>query len=102
VNTEPVAAAPPDVLPGGPAETPPENLDRSTEAEPILDAYTLVIDAVLALLKEPQSDEWLSERLCVRAAQVKDWLDRGVREGRLLKLKKPVRYVTHTPTLFAE
>jgi hypothetical protein len=61
-----------------------------------------VIDAVLALLKEPQSDEWVANKLCVRAAQVKDWLERAVREGRLSKLKKPVRYVAHTPTLFAE
>ena len=59
------------------------------------------IDAVLDLLKEPQSDEWVADKVCVRAVQMKDWLDRGVREGRLLKLKKPVRYVTHTPTLFA-
>jgi hypothetical protein len=36
----------------------------------------------------------------VRAAQMKDWLDRGVREGRILKLKKPVRYIAHTATLF--
>ncbi len=106
VSTEPVAAAPSDVAPGGeqvqPTETPQEKSDRSTETEPLLDAYTLVIDAVLALLKEPQSDEWLSEKLCVRAVQAHDWLDRGVREGRLLKLKKPVRYVAHTPILFAE
>jgi hypothetical protein len=31
---------------------------------------------------------------------MKDWLDRGVLEGRILKLKKPVRYAAHTPTLF--
>jgi predicted Rossmann fold nucleotide-binding protein DprA/Smf involved in DNA uptake len=75
---------------------------RAAEEEPTRDAYTMVIDAVLALLKEPQADEWLAEKMCVRAAQMKDWLDRGVREGRLLKLKKPVRYLAHTPTLFAE
>ena len=61
-----------------------------------------MIDAVLTLLKEPQSDEWLADKVCVRTAQMKDWLDRGVREGSILKLKKPVRYVAHTPTLFAE
>jgi predicted Rossmann fold nucleotide-binding protein DprA/Smf involved in DNA uptake len=74
----------------------------STQAEPTGDAYTLVIEAVLALLKEPQSDEWIADKMCVRAPQMKDWLDRGVREGRILKLKKPVRYVAHTPTLFTE
>ena len=68
--------------------------------EPTSDAYALVIDAILSLLKEPQADEWLAERMCVRVAQIKDWLDRGVREGKIVKLKKPVRYVTHTLTLF--
>lgn len=105
-STEAVAAAPPDILPTGqqaaPTETPPEESARSTEAEPMRDAYTLVIDAVLALLKEPQSDEWLADKVCVRAPQMKDWLDRGVREGRILKLRKPVRYIAHTPTLFEE
>ncbi len=92
----------PAVVPEAPAMEPAMESRPAVEDEPTRDAYTLVIDAVLALLREPQSDEWLSERLCVRALQMKDWLDRGVREGRLLKLKKPVRYVTHTPTLFAE
>jgi predicted Rossmann fold nucleotide-binding protein DprA/Smf involved in DNA uptake len=94
-SAEPVADAPG-------TEAPPKNSDRSAETEPARDAYTLVIDAVLALLKAPQSDEWLAEQVCVRAGQMKDWLDRGVREGRILKLKKPVRYVAHTPTLFSE
>lgn len=81
---------------------PPEKHVASTEEEPTRDAYTLVIDAVLALLKEPQSDEWAADKMRVRTPQMKDWLDRGVREGRILKLKKPVRYAAHTPTLFTE
>jgi predicted Rossmann fold nucleotide-binding protein DprA/Smf involved in DNA uptake len=81
-------------------KTPAAESVSSAEAEPTRDAYTLVIDTVLALLKEPQSDEWVADKMCVRAPQMKDWLDRGVREGRILKLKKPVRYVAHTPTLF--
>ena len=105
-SAEAVAAAPPGVVSAGkvvaPPEAPPEESGRAAEAEPTRDAYTLVIDAVLALLKEPQSDEWLADKVCVRAAQMKDWLERGVREGRILKLKKPVRYSAHTPTLFAE
>jgi predicted Rossmann fold nucleotide-binding protein DprA/Smf involved in DNA uptake len=79
----------------------PEKSDQPTGMEPG-DAYSLVIDAVLALLKTPQSDKWLADKVCVRAAQMKDWLERGVREGRILKLKKPVRYIAHTPTLFSE
>jgi len=68
--------------------------------EPTNDAYALVVDAILSLLKEPQADEWLAERMCVRVAQVKDWLDRGVREGKIVKLRKPARYVAQTSTLF--
>jgi predicted Rossmann fold nucleotide-binding protein DprA/Smf involved in DNA uptake len=99
-----VTAAPLDTPPAekhvAPKETPAAESVSATEAEPTRDAYTLVIDTVLALLKEPQSDEWVADKMCVRAPQMKDWLDRGVREGRILKLKKPVRYVAHTPTLF--
>jgi predicted Rossmann fold nucleotide-binding protein DprA/Smf involved in DNA uptake len=102
-STEVVAAAPLEppaekqVVPTG---TQAEESRPSMEVEPTREAYTLVIDTVLALLKEPQSDEWVADKMCVRAPQMKDWLDRGVREGRILKLKKPVRYVAHTPTLF--
>ncbi len=105
-SAEVVAAALPDVPPVetqiAPAETTAEESGRSAETERTVDAYTLVINTVLALLKEPQSDEWLANKVCVRTAQMKDWLDRGVREGRILKLKKPVRYLAHTPTLFTE
>jgi hypothetical protein len=103
-SAEAVAAAPLD-SPVAEKHTAPTEISvteyvSSNEAEPTRDAYTLVIDAVLALLKEPQSDEWVADKMCVRAAQMKDWLDRGVREGRILKLKKPVRYAALTPTLF--
>ena len=103
-STEAVTAAlldsPPTEKHVAPTETPAEESVSPTGVEPTRDAYTLVIDAVLAFLKEPQSDQWVADMMCVRAPQMKDWLDRGVREGRILKLKKPVRYVAHTPTLF--
>ncbi len=107
VGAQPVADAAPEIPSVGEhvppaADALPDKPNRSEEAEPAPDAYTLVIDAVLALLKEPQSDEWLADKVCVRATQMKDWLNRGVREGRVLKLKKPVRYLAHTPTLFSE
>ena len=99
-----VTAAPLDTPPtekhAALTENPAGESVSSTGAEPIRDAYTLVMDTVLALLKEPQSDEWVADKMCVRAPQMKDWLDRGVREGRILKLKKPVRYVARTATLF--
>jgi predicted Rossmann fold nucleotide-binding protein DprA/Smf involved in DNA uptake len=99
-----LAIAPPVILPAAeqvaPAHAPSKGSGRSGEAELTRDAYVLVIDAVLEHLKEPQSDEWVADKVCVRAAQVKDWLERGVREGRILKSKKPVRYIAQTPTLF--
>jgi predicted Rossmann fold nucleotide-binding protein DprA/Smf involved in DNA uptake len=99
-----LATAAPVVLPAeeqvAQTDPPSTESDRSAEVEPTHDAYALVIDAVLELLKEPRSDEWVADKACVRAAQAKDWLERGVREGRILKSKKPVRYVAHTPTLF--
>lgn len=64
------------------------------------DAYPLVIEKILVLLKEPRTDKWLADKMCVRTLQIKDWLTRGVREGRITKLKKPVRYVMQSPTLF--
>ena len=38
----------------------------------------------------------------VHALQIKDWLARGVREGRITKQNKPVRYVASTPALFTD
>ena len=64
------------------------------------DVYSLVIDRMLDLLSEPQTYEWLANKLCVRVPQIKDWLARGVREGRITKLKNPVRYVTRSHSLF--
>ena len=75
---------------------------ETEQAEAIRDAYVLVIEQILALLKEPRDGEWLAETLRVRPTQMKDWLDRGVCEGRITKLKKPVRYVAHSRTLFTE
>jgi len=74
----------------------------ASEAEPACDAYALVIEEILALLNEPRPDDWLADKMGVRAGQMKDWLDRGVREGRITKLKKPVRYVAHSRTLFTK
>ena len=79
-----------------------KELCKSEEGLTMRDAYPLVVDAMVALLREPQADELLAAKMCVRTAQVKDWLKRGVRESRIRKVKKPVRYVANTPTLFTE
>jgi len=98
-DAEAVTIAPLDVPP---AETASRSFDPPAKAETPREAYALVIDAMLELLQEPQSDEWLADKVRVRTAQMKDWLDRGVREGRIQKLNRPVRYVAHSPTLFSE
>jgi predicted Rossmann fold nucleotide-binding protein DprA/Smf involved in DNA uptake len=84
-----------------------DTVERTNETTPVppercCDAYSLIIEQMSGLLSEPQTDEWLAEKMCVRAAQIKDWLARGVREGRIAKLKKPVRYVIQSHTLFTQ
>ncbi|MDE3178019.1 MAG: hypothetical protein KGM47_00045, partial [Acidobacteriota bacterium] len=79
-----------------------EEVPSAAQTEQVRDAYALVIKQILALLNEPRDTEWLAETMCVRPAQMKDWLGRGVSEGRITKLKKPVRYAAHSRTLFTE
>lgn len=95
---ETVASAAPDVK-ESPQEALVDKSDRSAETGPTHDAYLFVIDAVLELVREPKNHERLAEEMGVRTVQMKDWLDRGVREGRILKLKKPVRYAANPATL---
>ncbi len=101
VSAEPSteATVPPSVETVKPAEeTPPP----AAAEQYCCDAYILVIEQMLILLKEPRTDEWLADNMRVRSLQIKDWLARGVREGRITKLKKPVRYVARSPALFTD
>lgn len=73
------------------------------EVEPLSrDVYPLIIEAMVSLLRDPQTDQQLAAAMCVRAPQVKDWLARGVHEGRIKKLNKPMRYTANVPTLFGD
>ncbi|MCU0245166.1 MAG: DNA-processing protein DprA [Bryobacter sp.] len=83
-------------------DTPAGQPSAAAAPEPVADEYSGAMEAVLALLQEPRSAEWIAERLGGRKAQVKEWMERGVREGRMQKLKRPVRYVVPAPTLFAK
>jgi predicted Rossmann fold nucleotide-binding protein DprA/Smf involved in DNA uptake len=57
------------------------------------DAYSLVILEILHLVREePRRRDWLAEELDVQRKQMEGWLKRAVKEGRLRKLNKPVRY----------
>lgn len=78
-------------------------LEQSAEpaaVESVREAYTLVINDLLNILQEPQSEDWLAGKMNVRTPQMKDWLERAVREGRVKKLRKPARYVADSHTLF--
>ncbi len=57
------------------------------------DAYSLVLPTLLGILREPQGEHSVADHLGVVPAQAKSWLKRALEEGRVRKLKKPVRYV---------
>lgn len=78
-----------------------EQSAEQAAGESVREAYTLVIDDLVNILQEPQSEEWLAGKMNVRTPQMKDWLDRAVSEGRIKKLRKPARYVADSHTLFA-
>jgi hypothetical protein len=100
VSTETSADAP--VPPFQDMVKPPEETPLAPAEQCCCDAYSLVIEQILVLLKEPRTNEWLADKMGVRAPQIKDWLARGIREGCITKLKKPVRYVAHSPALFTD
>lgn len=83
------------------AAGPPGRPAEPAAGESVREAYTLVISDILSVLREPQSEEWLADKMNVRTAQMKDWLDRAVRERRVKKLRKPVRYVAESHMLFS-
>lgn len=68
--------------------------------EPVGEKYSLVIDDILKMLDEPQSVEWLAAKMNVGTAQMKDWMGRAVGEGRVKKLRKPIRYQALSHMLF--
>ena len=84
--------------------TPPDPAEQEQPPPPApvtpSDAYELVIGTMLTLMSVPRTDEWMAEQMRVRTAQMKDWLERAVDEGRVTKLKKPVRYSAALPSLF--
>lgn len=81
---------------------PSEEIPPPTTAERSCDDYCIVIEQMLALLNEPQTHRWLADKMGVRAAQIKEWLARGVSEGRITKQTNPVRYVARSRILFTE
>ena len=79
---------------------PPEVTAAIATAGQSCDAYSLVIEQMLGLLEEPRTAKWLADKMQVCAPQIKDWLARGIREGRIAKSNKPAGYIALSPTLF--
>ncbi len=99
--SEPVAAK---LEPAAPAPAAPPAPASSEEPAPAsTDAYSLVLPVLREILREPQDERSVADRLGVMPSQAKAWLKRAVGEGKLRKLKKPVRYVAvlKSDSLFA-
>jgi predicted Rossmann fold nucleotide-binding protein DprA/Smf involved in DNA uptake len=78
--------------------------DCSVEPAPVRttdEAYSLVVETIVNFLDQPQSEKWLAAKVNVPTSQMKDWLGRAIREGRVTKIKKkPVLYLATSRTLF--
>ncbi len=57
------------------------------------DAYSRVLEIILDLAAEPLDQDSFAKKLDVLPSQAKVWLRRAEQEGKIQKLKKPVRYV---------
>ena len=68
--------------------------------EPIESIFDLVAPHILKSLEKEKSDKEIAELLDLETKQARAWLQRLVADGRVRKLKKPVRYVAATPRLF--
>lgn len=62
---------------------------------PPQDIYQAVLPLILNYLQQPINIETLAKQLEVKQGQLKDWLERAVKEGKVKKNNKPVRYVAN-------
>ena len=62
-----------------------------------LDVYESILADLLAYTTEPRSRKDIAAFLKVTATQAGIWLDKALKEGRLEKKNRPVRYVTCKP-----
>lgn len=66
--------------------------DTLLKEEINFDLYYHVIKIILEILKEEKNIEQISEILNVNKTQTSVWIKRGIEEGKIKKLSKPVRY----------
>jgi predicted Rossmann fold nucleotide-binding protein DprA/Smf involved in DNA uptake len=74
-------------------------------AAPAKTAYDLVLPLLLGLLSVPMAAVELAEAFDVQSAQMKRWLDRALKEGKVLKSGRPPKFSRATdgakqPSLF--
>jgi predicted Rossmann fold nucleotide-binding protein DprA/Smf involved in DNA uptake len=85
---------------------PPEPAHPTLELAPVQDrngsdAYDHIVEVMLAVLAEPVDEDSIAEKMNVLPTQAKAWLKRAVQEGKVQRLKKPVRYVRTSAALAA-
>lgn len=56
------------------------------------DIYEAVLPFILRNLETPKNDKYLAESLEIQLGQMRAWLKRAVKEGKIKKNKKPVTY----------
>lgn len=77
-----------------------DKTSKQQESNPANALFSVVVDLILQILKKPSNEADVAAELDVSKAQSKIWLERMVDDGRLKKLKKPVRYIIKQPELF--
>jgi predicted Rossmann fold nucleotide-binding protein DprA/Smf involved in DNA uptake len=60
--------------------------------------YAAVLPIIISHLNQPHDAKSLAQLLDVRPAQLLDWLDRAVLEGRIMKNGRPIRYIVAPPS----
>ena len=57
------------------------------------DLYNIIIETLVEVLREEKTTDELSEILNVNKVQLNAWLNRAVKEKKIKKIQKPVRYI---------
>ena len=55
--------------------------------------YQTVLPIILSHLDQPKDDQTLAESLDIQLGQMRNWLKKALEEGKIIKTKKPVKYV---------
>ena len=70
-----------------------EIIKKYNNEEINFDVYNVIIDIMLKALEKEYNIEQLSEKLNVNKTQAGIWVKRAISEGKVKRLKKPVRYI---------